>query len=231
MTEEKYKIPYYITPMRITTTARNFFLLLLGIIALSVLILWLIFHHPHIATILGACLLGIVGLFVLYVSFAPLFNYLSERASSIEAVYEDVSGKGIHIFSSFNVSRYKVGLSALRTIQYYFLDITKKKLYYKVIKTHDTRAAAGKAGYTDEFDFEKDVLQGNLLKTTMAVFAQKAGWPLQLGKVIQEDTNEKYETKIAGHTIRIESKEGLVTDGMRVCCYEESGRLLWTRKI
>jgi hypothetical protein len=150
--------------MRITSSARFFFLLLIGVGGLASLMVYLITYKEDIALIIGECLMAIVVCFLLYVIFAPLFAFLGERAEDIMAVYPDVSGKGLHIFSSFSVSRIKVGLAPLRTIQYYFLNTETRRLYYKVMLTHSMESLSGYSGYEGFSSFEEDVLDGEAFK-------------------------------------------------------------------
>jgi len=214
-----------------TSTAKRFFLLLLGMSVLVALVFYLIFYQERIAMILGACLMVIVCCFILYVVFAPLFNSLAERASNILAIYPDVSGKGLHIFSAFTISRAKVGLPPLRSIQYYFLVTATRKLYYKVLLTHSMEAAAGRSGYVDFLSFEEDILGGQEFKDALAVFSEKAGWPLQLGKIVREGEEETYDTAMGDNIFRIEKREGLIQDTLQICCYDAASRLQWRKKL
>ena len=136
--------------MRITSTAKSFLLLLLFMTGLVAFVFYLIFYQPRLGYIIYYVLGGIAGLFLLYVIIAPLKIYLSEQASNVMAMYTDASGKGLHVFSSFQVSRVKVGLSPLRSIQYYFFVTATGKNYYKVLFTHDMASLSGRSGYRSE---------------------------------------------------------------------------------
>lgn len=146
--------------MRVTSSAKSFFLLLFGVTALAALALYICMYYPHPATILGGCLMGIAMIFIVWVNIPPIFNFLGERANSILEIYPDASGNGLHIFSEFTTSRIKLGLSPLRSIQYYFLNTDTRKIYYKVLLTHSMESASGHSGYVDFSSFEENILEG-----------------------------------------------------------------------
>jgi hypothetical protein len=214
-----------------TSSAKGFFRLLLVVLALAALFFYLMLYQEHIAMVLGGCLMAIAFIFIGYVNFPLIFNYLKERATGIMNVYPDVSGRGLHIFSEFTVSRWKSGLPPLRSIQYYFLLVETHKLYYKILFAHDMESAKGRSGYTDFSSFEEDVLGGADFKAALEEYSIKAGWPLQLGDAAQEGEDESYETKLGTDTFRIETKKAMIQDTMRVCCYDEDGKLKWSKKI
>jgi hypothetical protein len=214
-----------------TSNAKSFFTLLLVILVLVAASFYIIDYQPRLATILGVCLMVIVCCFIMYVVFAPLFNFLSERASDILAVYPDVSGKGLHIFSSFTVSRYKVFLPPLRSIQYYFLLTDTHKLYYKVLLTHSMKAAAGRSGYVDFSSFEENVLKGPEFKAALESYSLKAGWPLQLGDAASAGEDETYDTQLGDYAFQIETRQGLIEDTLQICCYDKEGKLHWRKRL
>ncbi len=217
--------------MRITSTARYFFLLMIGVGGLAALMIYLITYQEHIALIIGECLMVIVVCFLMYVIFAPLFTFLGERAEDIMAVYTDASGKGLHIFSSFSVSRVKVGLAPLRTIQYYFLATETRRLYYKVLLTHSMESVSGHSGYEGFSSFEEDVLEGEAFKKAIERFSEKAGWPLKLGKAARQGEEEDYATTLNDRTYKIQTSKGLIQDTMKLYCYDENGKLRWRKKL
>ena len=214
-----------------TSSAKGFFRLMLLVLLIAAVAIYLMMYQERIATILGGCLMVIVIIFIGYVNIPPLFNYLKERATDIMNVYPDVSGRDLHIFSNFTVSRWKLGLSPLRSIQYYFLLTETHKLYYTVLFSHDMESAKGHSGYTDFSSFEEDVLEGTDFKTTLEKYSVKAGWPLQLGEAVRAGEDESYETKLGSYTFRIETKKAMIQDTLRVCCYDENGKLKWSKKI
>ena len=214
-----------------TSTAKSFFGLLLGMIVFVAGIMYLIAYQERIAMILGTCLGVIVGCFLLYVIFAPIFNSLSERASNILAIYPDVSERGLHIFSAFTISRIKVGLSPLRSIQYYFLVTATHKLYYKVLLTHSMESASGHSGYVDFSSFEENILDGPEFKDALQSYSIKAGWPLQLGHAVREGEDETFDTQLGDLAFKIETFKGLIQDTLQICCYDTNGKLQWRKKL
>jgi hypothetical protein len=217
--------------MRFTSTAKRFLLFILFISVLVTLSFYLIFQQPKIASILYIIILSVAGIFILYVTITPLLNFLSERATYIMAVYIDASGKGLHIFSSFSVSRLKVGLTPVRSIQYYFLEAETGKSYYKVLFKHNMQPVAGHAGYTGFTSFDEDVLNGKELQQALQEFSSKTGWPLQPGTEVRAGEREDYKTSIAGRIFQIEKKEGLIDENYRVSCYDKDGALVWRKGI
>jgi len=214
-----------------TSSAKGFFGLLFVVLLLSALFFYLMLYQEHIAMILGGGLMITAFIFIGYVNLPLVFNYLKERATGIMNVYPDVSGRGLHIFSSFTVSRWKSGLPPLRSIQYYFLLVETHKLYYKILFSHDMESASGRSGYTDFSSFEEDVLGGPDFKAALEEYSIKAGWLLQLGDAAREGEDESYETKMGTDTFRIETRTAMIQDTMRVCCYDENGKLKWSKKI
>jgi len=214
-----------------TATAKSFLRLLLLTLAIGAVLFYLMMYHLFIAMVLGGCLMLFVCGAILYINIKPLLSTLAERAEDIMAVYPDASGQGLHIFSSFSVTRIKLGMSPLRTIQYYFLVIDTRKLYYKVLFTHDMAAAEDHAGYVDYSSFEEDVLEGEDFKVALDAYSQKAGWPLRLGKAVAEGEDESYETKLDGYIFKIERNTQMIQDTLRLCCYNADGKLEWRKKI
>jgi hypothetical protein len=191
---------------------------------------YFIFYQPAIGLIIGYILAGIVFLFLIYVIFAPLFDFIGERAEDIIAVYTDAFGKGLHVFSSFNTSRIKQGLSPLTTIQYWFFISETGKNYYTTLFTYTREPVAGSANYIDFNSFEEDVLPSSELKTAQENFSRKLGWDIQLGKRSREGENENYETVIGSYTFKVEPRQGLIRDKLVLCCYERD-RKVWQKKL
>ncbi len=217
--------------MRMTSTLKSFLLFLLGMGVLVTLIFILIFYLPGLGTVLLIGVMAIAGMFVLYVSFSPLIFYLSERADSILEVYADQGNHGLHIFSSFSVSRWKLFLPPVRAIQYYFVT-DSGKLYYKVLFKHDMQPVAGQAGYTHFSSIEKEVLKGSELKKAIEEFSGKAGFSLTLGNQVHPGEAKDYTTHIANHNYRICKKEGLINEAYQLICTEiQTGKVLWRRKL
>lgn len=214
-----------------TSSAKGFFRLILLVLALSALFIYLLLYQEQIAMIAGGCLMVIAFIFIGYANFPLIFNYLKERATGIMNVYPDVSGRGLHIFSSFTVSRWKSGLPPLRSIQYYFLQTETHKLYYKILFAHDMESAKDHSGYTDFSSFEEDVLGGADFKAALEEYSIKTGWQLQLGEAVRAGEDESYETKLGENILRIETKKAMIQDTMRVCCYDENRKLQWSKKI
>jgi hypothetical protein len=214
-----------------TGSAKSFLRLLFIILVIAAGVLYLMVYQQQIAIILGGCLMLFTMGFIFYTNFWPVANYLSERATNVMNVYQDASGNGLHIFSAFIVSRIKSGLCPLRNIQYYFLVPGTRKLYYKILFSHEMETAKGHAGYEDFTSFEEEVLPGEDLRIAMEEFSAKAGWQLQLGDLVPAGEKEEYETKLGECTFRIETKTAAIQDTMQVCCYDDTDTLLWSKKI
>ena len=217
--------------MQITTTFKSCLTFTLPVLALSAGIFYLIVYNPPYAIYVGGGAMVVAFIFIFYVNIGPIVNSLAERASDINAVYTDVSGKGLHIFSEFTTSRIKSGLCPVCTEQYYFLAVDTRKLYYKDLFTYEMETASGHAGYVDYSSFEEDVLGGEDFKNAMADFSLKAGWPLELGAASREGEDESYATVMGDYTYKVVSSEGAIMTTLKICCFDMDGKLLWGKKI
>ncbi len=218
--------------MRFNSTQKRFLLFILGIIALSALVYYLAFIVPGIGQYVYVAVLGIVCVFVLYVTVMPLLSFLSERAETILHVYLDESGKGIHIFSAYSVSRYKIFRPPVRYIQHYFIITATGKLFYKILFSHEQQPVAGESGYTGYASFEISVLHSESLRLSMESFSQKAKMKLGLGKQIGQSDKDHYTIHQGDHIIEIKKFKGGFDDVFKVtCCLTDSKNMLWRRKI
>jgi hypothetical protein len=218
--------------MPFNDTQKRFLWFILGIGALVALVFYLAFGIPEVGKYAYMIVLGIAGIFILYVSFLPLFSYLSERADVILNVYLDESGKGIHIFSAYSVSRYKTNRAPLRYIQHYFIVTGTGKLYYKVLFNHTQQPLAGQAGYPAYSSFEESVLGSDEFKQSMDTFSRKVNIPLHLGKHVGTSDEDQYMIHTGGCNIEIRKFKGTLDDVFEVLCYDaNSNKLAWKRKI
>ena len=226
-----FPIISYFYIMRNTASCRSYFFLLFMVTALAAGGWYLMVYQPELGMFVGGGLMVVVFIFIFYVNIPPVLHFMSERANDIENIYPDVSGKGLHIFSSFTVSRIKSGLCPLCTLQYYFLVLDTKNLYYEVLFSYEMDTAEGHSGYVDYSSFEEDVLPGEDLRKAMEKFSQKAGWPLKLGHAVRAGEDETYETPLGGFVFKIEKNEEMIQDTLRLCCYSEDGERLWRKTI
>ncbi len=217
--------------MCINSTQKIFFFIL-GVGALLALVYYLAFIVPGIGQYVYVAVIGVACLFVLYVSVMPLLGFLSERATNILNVYLDETGAGIHIFSAYSVSRYKVFKPPIRYIQHYFIVTATGKLYYKILFSHEQQALAGESGYAGFFTFETSVLKSEELKRSMETFSKKTKMNLQLGKQIRKSDADQYHIQLSGCIVEIRKIIGVFDDVFVVTCrITDSKRLAWKRKI
>jgi hypothetical protein len=217
--------------MRNTASCRSYFFLLFLVVVLAAGGYYLMVYQPELGMYVGGGLMIVVFIFIFSVNIPPVLHFMSERANDIENIYPDESGRGLHIFSSFTVSRIKSGRCPLCTLQYYFLVLDTKKLYYEVLFSYEMDTAEGRSGYVDYSSFEEDVLPGEDLRKAMEKFSEKAGWPLKLGRAVHAGEDETYETPLGGFVFKIEKKEEMIQDTLNLCCYDETGERLWKKKI
>lgn len=217
--------------MRFTSTAKRFLLFVLALATLTLLVLYVINHYPNIAGKIGFGLMALFICFLVYVVVYPLFNFLGERADAIMAVYPDVSGKGLHIFSSFSTSRGRASVFPLRTIQYYFLVTDTRKLWYTVLMKHNMEPLSGRSGYEGFSSLEVTVLQGQAFKKAIREYAAKAGWELELGAASNAGADDSYTTRLNGNIYQIETQKGALSKTLWLCCYSETNALRWKKKL
>ena len=217
--------------MRFTSTAKRFLLFLLALTAITVLVLYVVNHNPNIASKIGTGLMAIFICFLIYVVLAPLFHMLGERADKIMAVYPDISGKGLHIFSSFSTSRGRASAFPLRSIQYYFLVADTRKLLYTVLMKHSMEPLSGRSGYEGFTSVEETILSSPAFKKITGEYSAKAGWELQLGTAPNAGNDESYTTQLTSHIYRMEKRKGFMIDTIWLCCYDEATKLCWKRKL
>ncbi|MES2773118.1 MAG: hypothetical protein V4722_02975 [Bacteroidota bacterium] len=217
--------------MRFTATTKRFLLFVLGLAALTALVLFVINYYPNIASHVGTGLMAIFICFLIYVVFAPLFHFLGERADSVMAVYPDTSGKGLHIFSSFSASRGRFSAFPLRSIQYYFLVADTRKLLYTVLLKHNMEPVSGRSGYEGFSSLEETVLQSQAFKDALKKYSAKAGWELQLSTAAIEGDTKDYATKLNGDTYQIEFSKGFMFETLWLCCYDAAKELVLKKKL
>jgi hypothetical protein len=52
-----------------------------------------------------------------------------------------------------------------------------------------------------------------------------------LGKAAREGEEEDYATTLDDRTYKIKTSQGLIRDTLKLCCYDESGKLRWRKKL
>ena len=218
--------------MNMNATQKYFLLFILGIGALVAGVFYLAFVIPDVGKYVYIAVLAIAGAYILYVTILPLVSFLSERAGAILNVYLDETGSGIHIFSTYSVSRYKTFRSPLRYIQHYFIVTETGKLYYKVLFSHDQRPVAGEVGYPGYTSFESSVLGSGDFTRSMEEFSKKTNVQLRLGKQIGKSDEDHYSFHTGNAGIEIKKFRGTLEDVFAVLCYTADGsKLNWKRKI
>ncbi len=217
--------------MRFTNTAKYFVGFLFGLAAIVLLVLFFINYQPKLTGIVGTCLLVIFTGFLLYVAGGHLFSFLGERADNILAVYTDVSGKALHIFSSFSVGGGRSTATPLRSIQYYCVLIDTQKVFYTVLLSHPLKPLSGRSGYEGFSSVEETILQGAAYKAALANYNVKAGLPLQPADAVAAGDNQNYAITIGANTYRIINTKGFIKDTLQLCCFDEADNLLWKKKL
>jgi len=217
--------------MRFSATAKYFIGFLLGLAVVVVLILFLINYQPKLTSIVGGSLLVIFVGFILYVTGGHLFSFLSERADNILAVYTDVSGKALHIFSSYSVGGGRYAATRLRSIQYYCVFTDTQKVFYTVLLSHPLKPQSGRSGYEGFISVEETVLQGDAYKAALVKYSVKAGLSLQPADPVAAGNNQDYTITTGANTYRIVNSKGFIKDTLQLCCFDEADNLLWKKKL
>ena len=223
----------YLNPvMRINSTQKIFLLFILGTGALLAFVYYLAFVVPVIGQYVYVAVIGVACLFVLYVSAMPLLSFLSERAANILNVYLDETGAGIHIFSAYTVSRYKLFKPPIRYIQHYFIVTVTGKLYYKILFSHQQRSITLESGYSGFSTFEASVLKSEELKRSIETFSKKTKMALRVGKHIGKSDADHYHIQLGDRIVEIKKIKGVFDDVFVVTCQlRDTERLAWKRKI
>jgi hypothetical protein len=217
--------------MRFTNTAKYFVGFLLGLAAIVLLILFLSNYQPKLTSIIASSLLVIFAGFLLYVAGGHLFSFLGERADNILAVYTDVSGKALHIFSSFSVGGGRSTATPLRSIQYYCVITDTQKVFYTVLLSHPIKPTSGRSGYEGFSSVEETVLQGDAYKAALANYNLKGGQALQPADPVAAGKNQDYAITTGANTYKIINSKGFIKDTLQLCCFDEADNLLWKKKL